>query len=253
MSELQRIVDALSANPVLGATNPELLSKAASHCRYIPFRVGRRFIKEGDSAEFVYALVSGGVRVFHRGPDDQEIVVKLFGAPAFFGESDVLLGLSWVQSVETVMASDIVEMPGSVFATLVRRDHALANALIEDLAKRLLIASEQARAMAFSPAESLIAGHLLDYVDLFGIEGDEPGILIDIKLSQEAIGKALSISRKTVQRTLQVWMEQGWVEKRKARLAILDKARLKELAPHAYFSLAYRLDPIGRGGLTGSE
>jgi CRP-like cAMP-binding protein len=239
-----QILLGLLANPILGHASRADLEKVVPHCHLTHFRPNRIFLKEGEKAASVYALITGGVRVYHSLPTGTEIVVKLFGPPAFFGEADALLGINWLESVETVLPSDIISMPASLFAVLLRRSHALANALVVDLSTRLLIATEQARQLANGSAESTVASLLIDYLDLFGdkpVEGQ--GTRIDLRLSQDAIGKSLSISRKTVQRTLQKWQNEGIIGKDKGRHVVLDVAALRSRATRTHFGLAYRLEP----------
>ncbi len=243
MSELA-IAAALAQNPLFRQADPSLLSRLARHGEKVRFRVGRKILREGEPAEHVFCLIEGGVRIFHRAPEGEsgEIVVKLFGAPAFFGEMEVLLGFSWLETVETVLPSEVVRISGAAFVAALRTDGPLAFALARDLALRLCIATEHARVLAFTPLEARIASLMLDHVRLFGVP-DAPtgGILVDVKISQETLARSLAASRKSVNQTFGAWKEQGLLAKRKGRYVVLDLPGLEALALEAKYGLSHRL------------
>jgi CRP-like cAMP-binding protein len=201
-------------------------------------------LKEGEVARHVFCLVDGGVRIYHRAPGGEagEIVVKLFRAPAFFGEMEVLLGLEWLETVETVLPSEVLRISGAAFDRLLKSDGRLSYALVQDLTLRLCIATEHARVLAFTSLESRLASLMVDHLNLFGTEDAETGgLLIDVKVSQDTLARSLAVSRKSVNATFRDWRARGLLTKREGRYVVLDRAALEGLAVESKYGLAYVL------------
>src|SRR5262249_39620050 len=140
--------------------------------------------------------------VYHRLPDDGELVVKLFAAPAFFGEMEVLLGVPWRESVVALVASNVCEIPAKALCWLVAHDVGFAAALARDVARRLLIATEHARELATGTVRMRLAGLLTDYAALFGEPDGNGWVRISVPLTQSSLGRELAVSRKIVNRSI---------------------------------------------------
>lgn len=235
---------ALAENPLFESLDRDLLARLAEHAEQVPFRPGRKILKEGEPAQHVFCLVEGGVRIYHHAPgqDRGEIVVKLFGAPAFFGEMEVLRGLRWLETVETVLPSQVIRIPAGPFLHLLKVEPAFCFALVRDLSLRLCIATEHARVLAFTSLEARLASFVLDHVQLFGVEEEDGTVVLDLKLSQDTVARSLAASRKSVNATFGAWRERGILDKRNARYRILDLAALERLALESQYGLAHVID-----------
>lgn len=233
---------ALARNPLFGKVDEGLLERLLPHAERIRFRAGRKILREGSEAGQVFCLVDGGVRIYHRAPggEDGEIVVKLFRAPAFFGEMEVLLGIPWLETVETVLPSEVIRIAGPAFVRVLRAESKLAFALVQDLTLRLCIATEHARVLAFASLESRLASLMLDHVRLFGVE-DPRGVLVDVKISQETLARSLAASRKSVNLTFGAWKTRGLLMKENGRYLVTDLEALEAMAIESKYGLAYVL------------
>ena len=234
----------LRSNPLFGLVDSDALSLMVRHAERVRFRAGRKVLREGERAQDVFVLATGGVRIYHKAPTDEEgeIVVKLFRAPAFFGEMEVLLQITWLETVETVLPSEVIRIKGAAFQSLLEQDHALCMGLVRDLTLRLCIATEHARVLAYSSAESRLASLMMDHVNLFGApDPNSGGIRLDVKISQETLARSLAVSRKTINQTLGNWKTRGILFKREGRYVVTDVERLRGLGIEAKYGLAYKL------------
>jgi CRP-like cAMP-binding protein len=148
--------------------------------------------------------------------------------------------MPWLESVEALLASEVIHIPGAVFVHLLSRSVAMANALAVDLAKRVLIDSELSRQLAFGSAESVLASFLLDYAELFGVATDE-GVRLEVRLNQQNLARSLSLSRKTVQRTIGQWIDGGVLMRRQGRFVLRKPEALQALSVRRQFGRAYSL------------
>ena len=242
------LLEPLRANPMFAKVKHEHLAQLVRHASRVRYRAGRKILREGDEAGDVFLLVSGGVRIYHLAPDRSggEIVVKLFRAPAFFGEMELLIGISWLETVETVLPSEVIRIRGAAFKAMLQKDQSLAMALIKDLALRLCIATEHARVLAFSSAEARLASLMVDHVNLFGARDESNGFIrLDVKLSQEVLARSLAVSRKTINQTIGAWSQRGIMMKQAGRYFVQDLDALQALAIEATYGLAYELTAGG--------
>lgn len=234
----------LRQNPLFSLVDSDALELIGRHAERVRFRAGRKVLREGDQAGDVFVLVSGGVRIYHKAPTEAEgeIVVKLFRAPAFFGEMEVLLEIAWLETVETVLPSEVIRIRGAAFESLLKQDLALCLGLVRDLTLRLCIATEHARVLAFTSAEARLASLMMDHINLFGVPDEATGGLrLDVKLSQETLARSLAVSRKTINQTLRRWRQDGLLLKKDARYIVLDVEGLRGRGLEAKYGLAYRL------------
>jgi CRP/FNR family transcriptional regulator, cyclic AMP receptor protein len=192
--------------------------------RVVPHRARSTILKEGEAPDQVYFLTHGAVRVFHR-RGDQEIVVKLFAAPAMFGEMEVLAGLPFLEHVTALERSYTLQISATLFRRAVERQPKFAAAVARDVSTRLCIATVNERALVFDKIEARLAALLWDYAELRG-EPSGKGRRISLPLSQEQMARDLGASRRAVVIGLDKLRDAGIVVKKAGRYEIVDSKAL---------------------------
>lgn len=241
--------------PLFDGVNDNALATLASRSRHQKVSVGKKVLREGDAAEHVYLLLAGGVRIWHgparpacavsaAGDDDGgegQVDVRLMGPPALFGESEVMLGLHWRETVESVLDSVLLVIPQNVFLWLFRTSAPFSRALAIDLARRLLNTSEHVRLFAFGSAEARLADLVLDHAALFGAPStsQSSGTRIITKLNQTRLAAALAVSRRAVHEIIQRWIDDGVLAREAGRYVVTDVKRLRALGTGTAFGLAH--------------
>jgi len=229
----------VSGHPLMKVLDPNVLRTIVRASRLVKYGPKRPVLKEGEAPESAFCLLRGAVRVFHRS-GDSEVLLKLFQAPAMFGEMEVISALPYMEHVITLETSEILHIPAAVFRQIVKKEAAFACALAEDLAMRLCISAHNQKALAFCDVETRLANLLLDYAEMFGDrEGDQ--IKLTLSLSQDSMAHDLAVTRKAVNATLTKFKDDGLVDKRDARFVILDAVALKNRGS-GNLRLAYRID-----------
>jgi CRP-like cAMP-binding protein len=232
----------LKAHPMLARLDDEAQALVLRSSKAVPYRGGRQVIKQGDPPR-AFCLLSGSARVYHRS-EDKEVLVKLFKAPAFGGEMEVLCDRAYLVNMRTLEPSRVLWLDNEVFKHLVNTRLAFAATLCADLSARLFIATSNERALAFADVNARLADLLLDYGHLVGVP-DAQGLRIPLALSQEAMSRDLGISRKAVVRTLLTFKKLGLVTKEKGRYVIRQEKALSEVC-WGGLRLSYRLEPSPR-------
>jgi CRP/FNR family transcriptional regulator, anaerobic regulatory protein len=215
----------LCSHPLFAVLEESARRALVQSSRSVSYRGERTILREGEEATCVYFLLSGSVRVYHK-KGEIESTVKLFRAPALFGEMEVLAGKQYLVNAKTIEASEILMVPSGLFRQLVDKQPAFAAALVRDLSARLCIARSNERCLAFDDVDTRLANLLLDYSNLAGAACEE-GIRIEMKLSQERMALDLGVSRKSVLRSLDRFEQLGVVSKSNGRYVIRDVDALK--------------------------
>jgi CRP-like cAMP-binding protein len=231
-------VVALRSNPLFSLLADSSLEDLVRQSQIIAFRPKRPVLREGQPSRNAFVLLEGTVRVFHR-RRDREILVKLFGAPAFFGEMEVLTGRPFLENVTTLSPSRVLAIPNEVLSELVSSQPAFSAALLRDLCARLCIATCNERAIAFEDVQTRLANVLLDYASLWGAP-TEQGIRIDLKLTQEGLARDLAVTRKAISMTLGKFQKLRVLSRVGGRFHVQNMEALRKLSSEP-LGLAYRL------------
>ncbi|MFO0726793.1 MAG: Crp/Fnr family transcriptional regulator [Myxococcota bacterium] len=235
-AELLRLA---SAHGLLGILEPAVLDGVIKRSKVVRFRPQRTFLKSGDPSEYVYLLLEGSVRVFYRSEREDEILIKLFRAPALLCEMEVLTEIPIMPNARTLEDSTVLFVPAEVFRHLTKTHPRFLRLLIDDLVTRLMVASDQQRALAFADADRRVANALLDYTQLSS-EATEEGLRINHALSQEQLAHDLGISRRAVNDALQKLKDEGVLDKANARYVVKDMKALVQRSSRR-LALTHRL------------
>ena len=229
-------------HPLLAVLDAPVLAAVVSASKLITFRAKRTILKEGEPPLQAFCLLSGAVRVFHRNVDGNEVTLKLFKAPALFGEMEVLAGRPFMEYVTTLELSDILLVPAAVVIKLIKTQRAFAEAMAVDLSFRLCIASHNERALAFCDVDTRLANLLVDYAELSGEPYEGGGVRITVALTGESMARDLAVSRKSMVRALAKLEEAGLASKVTGRYVVTDLAALRKRGTGG-LGMTYKLAP----------
>ena len=232
--------DAFDANPVLRALGAPERARLRAQARLVAYEAREVVLTDGDPPRHVYALTKGSVRVFHSSPTGLEVVVKIFRAPAIFGEMEALSGLPMLESVSTLEAAEIVVIPAATFVELLQRSHALALGMLRDVCARLCIASHNEKSLAFNSVRARLAHFLACYAEFDG-ERTATGVRIRLRMTQDDMADALGVTRRAIAKEVIRWQEEGVLEQDRGHYVIRDVAALTADAAPLQLGLTYAL------------
>jgi len=229
----------LADNPIFASAPKALQEKLFSQVESREYTAGQRILTEGESAVFVYALEAGSVRVFHASSDGAEVLLKLFRAPAVFGEAEALSHATWVQNVEAVEASRLALIPPAALLEFLQAHADSAVALLLDVARRLAIASENEKSLAFDPLTVRLADYLVDFATWTNADGEkEP----TVRLTQDDMAHAMGSTRRAVAGVVLEWQKEGLLTRRGRDYVLRDVAKLREKGRPNRLALTYSLE-----------
>lgn len=192
-------------------------------------RKGALVVAQGASADALYAVVSGTLRVSLLRAEGGEAVLGLLGPGDLFGELGMFRDDSRSAQVKAIEPSLLVVLRRNAFRAVLARSAPLAVGVCELLAGRVRQLTRHFDEVTGAPVERRLARKLLSLADRFGRpEGD--GVLLEVVLSQEELGRLAETSRQSVNRLLQAWRAEGLLGTRGRRLVLRRLPELRGIA-----------------------
>ena len=226
-------------HPLFEGVEPAIVDRVLSQAVSRTFEPLSYVLVEDDPELCFFILLHGSVKVLYRSPEGLEVVVKLFRAPAVFGEMECLAEVPYLESVQVLERSTVLSLSRERLIAALRASHALTFNLLTDLAARLCIAAQNERSLAFHPVETRLAQLLCTYVDFYGLPVSS-GVKIRIPLSQDELANALGVARRSVTRALKQWQDDDLVTKEGSHFVVRDVRRLEKVTDPSLLRIGHR-------------
>ena len=223
-------------HPFLEAMTPPTRDRLLAGARRQRYAPGDRVLTEGDLAEHVFLLEAGSVRVFHATPEGREVLLKLFRAPALFGEAEALSGKTFVENAAALEACELVLVPAGALLAALRDEPRAAVLMLVDVAARLTLAAQNEKSLAFDAITVRLANYL---VDLAVASRAIPGVAPMLQLTQDDMAAAVGATRRSISKDVTAWIDEGILVRRGDRYLVADLEALRRYADAAHGSVVY--------------
>lgn len=183
---------------------------------------GVRLYGAGDPPNGLWAVLEGQVRLIGYPASGMEILVRILGPGAWFGELSTLDGGPRPHNAVAFGSAGVLHLSPASVARLGEQD----GGLYRDLG--LLVCANQRTALAFieQRAAQPVAVRL---ARALAKAADEAGSARPLSIRQAELASVVGVSRQTLNRGLRRLEEAGVVSLGYASIAILDRARLSRL------------------------
>jgi CRP/FNR family cyclic AMP-dependent transcriptional regulator len=205
--------------PVLAA-----IAEAASLRRY---RRGMLLFNAGETADAVFFVLRGTVRVYRDTPDGHEQTLQIMREGDAINVVGFLDEGTYPASAETAADSELAVVRCSEFARLVRARADLAWALLGELGRRLRWAQGRIYDFALRSAAGRVASSLLSLARREGRRLDDGCLLVDVPLTHRELGRLAGLSRETVTRMLPRLREDGAIRWTEEGYVVVDPGKLR--------------------------
>jgi CRP-like cAMP-binding protein len=201
---------------------------------------GERILSFGETADRIFALERGSVRVFTQNPAGGEVLLVIFGAPALFGHAEALTKVPYLENVEASEPCELVIMPPGALLDFFRRDAGCATAMIVDQAVNLTFTIQHERSLAFDSATTRLANFLVDYA----LWTHQVGNDLLVRLTLDEMAGAIAASRRSVAHDFQMWSKEGILERKGRHYVVRDMEALRRYCDPQHLSLMYRVGGV---------
>jgi len=203
---------------------PEQLSALADISSVRHYDAGEMIFGQGETAEAFYIILSGTVQIYKISSEGKEVILHLFGAGDMFAEVPVFSGIPKYPANSLCMnPSEILAVQGEGFRKLVKQYPDIALSIISVFAQRLHKFSEMIEDLALRTVDSRLAKYLLS------VSENSPEKAV-ITIHKKTLAAILGTIPETLSRTFKKLSQEGLIEVKGNKIALLDRKRLLKLA-----------------------
>ena len=196
---------------------PATLSEVCAGYRERPAEKGAFFFQQEDTAEYLYLLAIGRVKMGQLTVDGQQVTMRIIVPGQLFGGVAVLGGKApYPVSAEAMEPSVGLYWKGEFLLALARKDPALGLKMTELMFAHLLEMQNRFRELATERVERRVARALMRLAAQAGRKVKE-GLLIDLPLSRQEVAEMTGTTLFTVSRLLSEWERRGIGRRPRAR------------------------------------
>ncbi|PZC43680.1 MAG: CRP/FNR family transcriptional regulator [Chloroflexi bacterium] len=230
--------DSASSSPLtlvplfLGMT-PALLGELSRKLRPVAFRSGTAIFHSDDVGSMMYIIIKGAVKIFVPATDGREVVLAVHRTGDLFGEMSLLDDERRSASASTLEDTEMVSLSRQDFQDVLERHPDACRAILDVLVKRLRQTNQSIQDAYLLDVPGRLARRLLILARDHGIPGEDGGVEIGLRVSQQDLASMIGASRVAVNKQLQNWRQAGIVDVRRQRVTVLKPEALER-----QFSLA---------------
>src|SRR6476660_6395665 len=175
-------------------------------------------LTEGEMGDSLYMIQSGKVKVFIGDEEGREIILKILGPGAFFGEMSMIDKQPRSASVTTIEASNFLVLAHAAFERCVEKEPRIANVVMQCLAQRVREADRKIGTLALMDVYGRVASTLLE----LSVYSDGK-LMVGEKLSQQDLANMVGASREMVNRILKDLSDRGFISIESKAITIINR------------------------------
>lgn len=197
--------------------------------------------RRGEPATACWYHATGTLEVFQPGDDGSSYLARLLLAPNIICLKECMAGeASYLQTVRALEHASLVRIERERALALLMANPALSLRTLVEVS-RAFCGAARLESNRLHGTESLLANVVLAYCEACGEPWD--GVVrMRVKRTQADLAECIGANERSVNRILTAWKAQGLVDKRDARLLVLDAPRLAERVDDGARALVHRGD-----------
>lgn len=181
---------------------------------------------EGDSANFLYFVVSGKVKTYKTNELDKEYIMEINREGDFFGYVPLFEGGQHKESAVAIENSEIALIPKQDFFNLLLANSRISIEFIRLISRNYAEAEEKLIKLAYNSARKRVAEALLFISEKYK---SDAGGQVSFALQRENISAIAGISPESVSRNLTEFKEEGLIRTDNGAIVIVDFKKLESM------------------------
>lgn len=210
----------LRAIPLFSCLDPQEFLAVQSRIVEKRFHKNQVVLMEEDTANYIYIVYSGKVRVVHLGSEGSERILAVHKRGDIFGEMALLDAKTAPATVIAMEDADIGLLSKDGFETFFLKNQKVLLQLVAILCRRLREAQLVLKAITLPDAEQRLRS-ILNHLSLLHGVRDARGVVIALRLTHKELAGYTSVSRETVTRLLHRMAQVGDLEMLENRTILL--------------------------------
>jgi CRP-like cAMP-binding protein len=235
-------IGALRRHPIWKQATDRGVRALLAHARDEKFRPGQLILRAGQPARALHLLLDGAARVFYPATDaSREVTVKLFWAPAAFGDAESILRVDWAECVQALTDVRVLIIDAEKYFRVMQSEPQVCFRQYWDVARRFGVAIRSERSANVDELRDRVVALLLAYAHHFG-RSDERGVVIDHWLTQDALAVEVGSNRRSVVRILGELYRRGVIARAGRRFRVPSLEKLLAISTGPTPELSFRSD-----------
>jgi len=189
------------------------------------YKRGQIIFSEGDEGIGLYVLIAGKVKIFKLSPEGKEQILHVFEPGEPFGEAAVFAGQPFPAHAEALEKSRTLFFPRAAFIGLITGDPSLALNMLAILSRRLRKFTVLVEDLSLKEVPGRLAAYLF-YMSEQRDGSDD----LKLDIAKNQLASLLGTIPETLSRILTRMVRQGLIRLDGARIKIVDRQGLEELA-----------------------
>lgn len=214
---------------ILSALEPSSAAALAGQLRRVKFTRRQSIYCQGDSADRLYIITAGKVKLTRRTSNQREKLLAVLGPSDIFGELALLERKPRTSNAIALTDVWAESLDRSDLQMWLAGPHAIADHLLRLLSERLRQSNDSLSELTYIDVPGRVARALLRLADRFG-EARRDGLRVRHDLTQEEIAQLVGASREAVNRALTDFTSRGWIRADGKSVLIRQPARLARRA-----------------------
>lgn len=233
------VVPVLKRLPLFQALGDEALRTVAEQTVLREMPRNTLLFREGEPCRGLFIILDGSVKIYRSTADGREQVLHVEGPKHTLAELPLFDGGPYPASARAAEDSVMLFLPRDSFQQLYRSNPEIADAVINDLGRRLRRLVRLVERVTLKDVPARVAATLLDEAAAAGAAKD--GGEFELPTAQEEMARALATTRESVARALARFRREGLIEQDGAKVVVKDLARLQETAGVPSAALAEKM------------
>ncbi len=181
----------------------------------------------GDQPTGLFGIISGRIRICTTSAEGKELTATFFEAGDWLGEISIFDGLPRLSDAVACGDTDVLVLSRSAIQSLLARQPELYAPFVRILCRKVRMAMEGLSDLMLLPLSQRLSKRLLTLAQDYGRK-HEDGILIDLHLPQDELGRLLGASRQSISKELKTLERSGLVKLAYGRIVIVDAATMAQ-------------------------
>ncbi len=199
-----------------------------ANSKQLSVKKGDFVFEEGSSADHLYFIQQGEIRVFKKLGSNKDITIFSRNKNDGFGEIGIFSGNSYSNSAQAVQDSKLYSITRQEIEEILAQNGRLGLHFTRWVAENLEASKAKIRDYIAFGSEGAVASVFVRYSNTCGIVTPE-GIQLTDPIMIQDISKHIAVSRETVSRIVNKWKEQGIIDNQNKHFILKDMNYFRRL------------------------
>ncbi|MFO1148246.1 MAG: Crp/Fnr family transcriptional regulator [Alsobacter sp.] len=218
----------LESLTIFKGVSPEVMDQIGKRAQRRTLGKGELLFNVSDDSDALYVITKGRIRIWAVSAAGAEVTLNVQTPGAVFGEIGMLDGSTRTAGASAMMPTELIAISRKTFFDAMDRDPQLARNVIALLCQRLRWTSARMEDAALRQAPQRLA-RLLGHLARDHSRKTPKGLEISIKLTQGELAQWTAMSRESLNKLLNRWIDDGIIAQDKGVLTVRKPQDLEDL------------------------